>query len=277
MQDFLAASDDQASPTPSENKVEVRVLLPDRSIASVKVLKNSMTVDVYRVLAHSIGLSHDTAVHFALFKEEGYNFARKLQPQECPYVIYTEGCSSGSIHSSTTCLILKKWVFSKACEESLCSDLQALNYLYCQALDDISHGVIEVADKLSELRFLKDTGRKMEYLDMVRQLTGYGEISLPHCACDARKGGHVIAIAGTSAFKLQACKEDGTAESQVIEFAWNDILQYDVDTDQMSFNFEYHREGRKPRLVRIFTPYNIYLRECFDQIRMELEWEKEAQ
>jgi len=31
-----------------------------------------------------------------------------------------------------------------------------------QALDDISRGLIKVADKMSELRFLKDTGRKME-------------------------------------------------------------------------------------------------------------------
>jgi len=31
-----------------------------------------------------------------------------------------------------------------------------------QALDDISRGLVKVADKMSELRFLKDTGRKME-------------------------------------------------------------------------------------------------------------------
>ena len=44
-------------------------------------------------------------------------------------------------------------------------------------------------------------------------------------------------------------------QSQVIEFAWDDILQFEVDNDQMTFNFEYRREGRKPRWVRIFTPY----------------------
>jgi len=36
---------------------------------------------------------------------------------------------------------------------------------------------------------------------------------------------------------------------------WDDILQYQVDADQMTFNFEYRREGRKPRWVHIFTPY----------------------
>ena len=54
----------------------------------------------------------------------------------------------------------------------------------------------------------------LQYLDVARHLVGYGEISFPHCACDARKDGHVIAIAATTSFKLQACKEDGSPEVQ---------------------------------------------------------------
>lgn len=34
---------------PFESKVEVRVMTPDRNIASVKVLKSSTTLDVYQV------------------------------------------------------------------------------------------------------------------------------------------------------------------------------------------------------------------------------------
>ena len=52
----------------------------------------------------------------------------------------------------------------------------------------------------------------LQYLDVARNLAGYGEITLPHCACDARKDGHVIAIACAASFKLQACKEDGSPE-----------------------------------------------------------------
>ena len=52
----------------------------------------------------------------------------------------------------------------------------------------------------------------LQYLDIARHLPGYGEIALPHCACDARKDGHVIAIACAASFKLQACKEDGSPE-----------------------------------------------------------------
>ena len=57
-----------------------------------------------------------------------------------------------------------------------------------------------------------------KYLDLVRQMNGYNEVTLPHCACDARKDGHVIAILSTSSFKLQACKEDGTTEARSVFF-----------------------------------------------------------
>lgn len=55
----------------------------------------------------------------------------------------------------------------------------------------------------------------LQYLDIARHLAGYGEVVFPHCACDARKDGHVIAIAAASSFKLQACKEDGSPEVRV--------------------------------------------------------------
>ena len=41
----------------------------------------------------------------------------------------------------------------------------------------------------------------------------------------------------------------------MIEFAWKDVKSYEVDEEGMSFNFEYDRPGKKPRLVKIFTPY----------------------
>ena len=47
---------------------------------------------------------------------------------------------------------------------------------------------------------------------MVQSVDGYTEVVFPHCACDSRKDGHVIARCGYRCFKLQACKEDGTPE-----------------------------------------------------------------
>ena len=55
-----------------------------------------------------------------------------------------------------------------------------------------------------------------QYLKIVRHLDGYGEITFPHCPCDSRKDGHVIAVVGIECFKLQACKDDGTPEVSFI-------------------------------------------------------------
>lgn len=56
-------------------------------------------------------------------------------------------------------------------------------------------------------------------MKLIRGTEGYGEISFPHCVCDSRKEGHVIAIVGFKCFKLQACKEDGTQEVTVLDIS----------------------------------------------------------
>jgi len=72
---------------------------------------------------------------------------------------------------------------------------------------------------------------------------------------------HKLSVTCVKCIKLQSsstyCNSDvfDVLQSQVIEFSWDDILQFQVDSDQMTFNFEYRREGRKPRWVHIFTPY----------------------
>lgn len=51
-----------------------------------------------------------------------------------------------------------------------------------------------------------------QYLQLARELPGYGELVFPHCACDSRKEGHVIAAVASTSFKLHACREDGALE-----------------------------------------------------------------
>lgn len=52
----------------------------------------------------------------------------------------------------------------------------------------------------------------LQYLKLIRELAGYGEVVFPHCGCDSRKEGHVITCIGFSSLKLVACKQDGTPE-----------------------------------------------------------------
>lgn len=64
-----------------------------------------------------------------------------------------------------------------------------------------------------------------------------------------------MAAVGASSFKLYAAKEDGTLESQVIEFQWNTIAQWESDDEGMAFCFQYTRTDRPPRWLKVFTPY----------------------
>jgi sorting nexin-27 len=45
------------------------------------------------------------------------------------------------------------------------------------------------------------------------------------------------------------------SQDVVVEFSWSEILAYESDDESMSFDFEYVREGKKPRWVKIYTPY----------------------
>lgn len=52
----------------------------------------------------------------------------------------------------------------------------------------------------------------LQYLALARECIGYGEVTFPHCGCDARKEGHVIPSLGFNSFRLQACKDDGSVQ-----------------------------------------------------------------
>lgn len=60
-------------------------------------------------------------------------------------------------------------------------------------------------------------------------------------------------------FRLIACREDGTLESQTVDLAWDTIQRWESDEESMSFCFEYSRNEKPPRWVKVYTPYvSIY-------------------
>lgn len=119
-------------------------------------------------------------------------------------------------------------------------------------------------------------GRKEEYLKLARSLEDYGSVRFPHCECDAHKSGHIIVSFGLQNVKLQACTVEGELESQTTTFRYDELLNWDEDEEAMAFYFEYSRSGKKPRSVRIMSPYYKYMYECAARVCEEIEWnEKE--
>lgn len=282
MQEFLTDFDDESGT--SITMVDLKVLLPDKSIATVSVKKNSTTVDVYLAVVDKIGMSPVISQYFALFEIVEYGFERKLQANEFPHNLYIQNYST----ASSTCLVIRKWIFSLTKERELSTDELAERFFFyqvsffqlfsidcnlcifsSQAIEDVNQECIQTLNQLYELKALQDYNKCKEYLKLVRSLEGYNEIRFPHCACDAKKEGHIIAIVGICGLKLQACREDGVLENQMIRFDWDEISNWEVDDEGLCFVFQYCKPERKSRSVRIHTPYFVYMNDCFNRINEE--------
>lgn len=104
---------------------------------------------------------------------------------------------------------------------------------------------------------------------MAKELPGYGEVIFPHCPCDSRKTGHVMAAVGYLGLRLIACTEDGTLENQIVEFTWKTIKCWEVDETNGLFSFQFQREEKNPKSVKLHTPYFTFLADCFNRIQEE--------
>lgn len=199
---------------------------------------------------------------------------RKLAPNEFPHKLYVQNYTSAI---PGTCLTLRKWLFTTE-EEILLNDNQlAVNYFFHQAVEDVKKGFVKAEQKSYQLQKLAEQKKMSMYLSLLRGCEGYNEIIFPHCSCDSRRKGHVITAISIHHFKLHACTEEGTLENQVIAFDWGEMQRWDTDEEGMAFCFEYARGEKKPRWVKIFTPYFNYMHECFERVFCELKWRKEVE
>uniref|UniRef100_A0A671WBG7 Sorting nexin 27 n=1 Tax=Sparus aurata TaxID=8175 RepID=A0A671WBG7_SPAAU len=270
MQEFLSESDENYN---GVSDVELRIAMPDKTTLTVRVRKNSTTDQVYQAVVMKLGMDSVTASYFALFEVINHTFVRKLAPNEFPHKLYVQNYTSAI---PGTCLTLRKWLFTTE-EEILLNDNQlAVNYFFHQALDDVKKGFIKAEQKSYQLQKLAEQKKMSMYLSLMRGCEGYNEIMFPHCSCDSRRKGHVITAISIHHFKLHACTEEGTLENQVIAFDWGEMQRWDTDEEGMAFCFEYARGEKKPRWVKIFTPYFNYMHECFERVFCELKWRKEV-
>lgn len=271
MQEFLSESNENHN---GVSDVELRIALPDKTTVSVRVRKNSTTDQVYQALVLKVGMDSMMASYFALFEVINHSFVRKLAPNEFPHKLYVQNYTSAV---PGTCLTMRKWLFSTQEEELMRENPLALHYCFHQAQDDVKKGFIKAEDKAYQLQKLAEQRKMTMYLSLLRSCEGYNEVMFPHCACDSRRKGHVITAISMKHFKLHACTEDGTLENQVILFEWSEMQRWDTDEEGMAFCFEYVRGEKKPRWVKIFTPYFNYMHECFERIFCELKWRKEVE
>ncbi|XP_056299781.1 sorting nexin-27b [Pseudoliparis swirei] len=265
MQEFLSESDENFN---GVSDVELRIAMPDKTTLTVGVCKNSTTDQVYQAVVMKLGMDSVTASYFALFEVINHTFVRKLAPNEFPHKLYVQNYTSAI---PGTCLTLRKWLFTTE-EEILLNDNQlAINYFFHQAVDDVKKGLIKAEQKSYQLQKLAEQKKLSMYLSLLRDCEGYNEIIFPHCACDSPRK------KATSSTHHECTKASMLFQNQVIAFEWGEMQRWDTDEEGMAFCFEYARGEKKPRWVKIFTPYFNYMHECFERVFCELKWRKEVE
>ncbi|XP_016981193.1 sorting nexin-27 isoform X1 [Drosophila rhopaloa] len=265
VQDFLTDTEDDISASP----VDIKVMLPDHEVSTVSVKKSSNAQVVWEILVQRANLTAYTQQYFYLFEIVEYNFERKLQPHEIPHQLYVQNYST----ASSTCLCVRRWLFSVAKELTLPDGEQAGRFVFYQAVDEVNRGNIRADGRLYELKALQDAKKAGDYLALARTLPGYGDVVFPHCSCDSRKEGHVVPAVGMKSFRLHACREDGSLEAQMVELTWDSITRSESDEESMSFCFQYNRPDKPARWVKVYTPYHAFLADCFDRIMEERKWD----
>lgn len=95
----------------------------------------------------------------------------------------------------------------------------------------------------------------MQYLDLLRSVPDCTAVDFPHCKCDARKVGHVIVTISSSDIRLKACSEEGVLEGQEHTFPWEMVCISEADIEEEAFTFQYTRESKPPRWVRVYSKY----------------------
>ncbi|XP_034833288.1 sorting nexin-27 [Maniola hyperantus] len=266
VQEFLTDSDDSSNPSP----VELKVLVPEREVVSVSVLKSTNADDVYRAVCDKIGLSKAVQSYFYLFEIVEYNFERKLQPNECPHSLYIQNYST----ASSSCLAIRKWLFSPEREISVIKeDDKAAAFIFWQAVEDVNRGVCVAGARLYQLKALQEVRRAPDYLALARTLPGYGDIAFPPARTDCRATPVVAITVGWSALKLSAwCESENTCAGASATVPWSDVREWRADDEAAAARLAYRRRERPPRTLALYTPYYQFLCNCMDRIAEEANW-----
>lgn len=67
------------------------------------------------------------------------------------------------------------------------------------------------------------------------------------------------------------------AQSQVIEFAWSSIENFEVDDEALAFCFSFRQSPEMTRWVKIFTQYSHFMADCFERVVQERREEERTE
>ncbi|KAI1720624.1 PX domain-containing protein [Ditylenchus destructor] len=265
VQEFLMEDSNAYCPTMDVN---LKVLLYDGKTLALDVKRNSNARFVYNQVAEKINLGADSSKYCALFEMIDSNFERKLHDGECPHNIYIQNYSS----AATSCIIFKKWCFDVEMEKVLCErDKVFQRICFYASVADVNSGIIVAKERLYQLKALQSEDRCDQYLQLARQLEGYGRVVFPQCAFEAdEEKGMITLQADFTSVYLKLRRHDSQKE-KVLIVKWSNILEFGIATEEQNFVLIFCKEndGASQRTLRILTNFPEYMCEVFERIKTE--------
>lgn len=263
MRDFLTDTQNESS----NAEVDLKVMLPNRSIKTVQVERNGQVEQVLELLLQSLEVPSGSHEHFALFETIDNNFERKLSPEECPFAIYVANFST----ASATCLLLKPFVFTiQIIEDMISADLNLLDMIFHQAVRDVDLGRVKATNVIGKLKYLEDTDKKDEYISVVKKLSGFNCLAFPHCLSSVRGDGYVIPRLTSQALEFAACTPSGEEENATVQLEWKLYQEHLLQEDgSIVIAFKHEDETKESRSIHIRTIYGKFMMEGITKIFSE--------
>ncbi|XP_023329887.1 sorting nexin-27 [Eurytemora carolleeae] len=257
MKEFLTETDKTGTATTS---VDIKVLVLNDELVTLTIRRNTTAMEVFNLVCQEIGLRPENMIFFSLFEILDQNFERKIQNNEFPHSLYMSNYST----AAATCIRLKRWLFSLDLEPKICQDKIAEKIFFFDAILAVNRGQIVLKENSFHLKSLQDSFKISEYLSIVRECDGYGSIVFPHCCSDARKEGHVTPIVTFTGIIF--------GKSFLRKRFINYWVKGSKKMKPLTFEFQYKRQDKGDRWVRIVSPHYLYLYECFERMQDENSW-----
>lgn len=262
--DFLT---EDASETGAMPEVDLKVMLPNQTCKTIKIDRSLQTTVVLRQILESLQIESKYHCHFGLFETIENTFERKLSPDECPFAVYVANFST----ASATCIIMKPFIFSIQLMQSIVADdLKIMDLVFHQAVRDVDLGRIKATQTIGKLKYLEDSGKQSEYVEVVRDLPGYQTVAFPPCTCSLRNDGFVIPRITYNFLELSASTANGIQEDTKISFDWAFLEQHSLHEDgSIVIVFRSDKENNEPHIVHLHTIYGKFVTECIQKLLEE--------
>ncbi|CAG9790734.1 unnamed protein product [Diatraea saccharalis] len=261
VQEFLTDSDDSSNPSP----VDLKVLLPDKEVVTVSVLKSTNADDVYRAVCEKIGLSkaqaaaervpalavHPELLHRVQQLPGGAQVA--VQPR-AGAARHAGGPQGARVHilAGGWAGPSGEWPHSHA----------VLTPTRVQAVEDVNRGVCAAGARLYQLKALQDVSRAADYLALARTLPGYAHHAFPPARTDCRATPLLLLTLGWSGLTLAAWSGEGAeagpagagAGAGAAAVPWEAVREWRADDEAAAARLLL-AHAAQPRALTLYTPY----------------------